>query len=750
MFTSRTSRLKHAISRGATIGIVVVVIIIIAVGGYAVLTLGKTSSTTSTTSTTSGSQVTTTTTTSNSTLSSGPPNKNQFVDEAIGTGAYDSLDPSYGFFTVDGYFTNVFQGLLTNTDNGTAISNTQVSPALASSYSVTGNSPICVAPTALSGGSSNCVGPSINYTQYNFVMRPNTWFSNKDPVNAYVAWFSFVRALYYNAPTTVGISNYALLTVNTTTDEPCFNGTVVPGGCGENIFPAGLENAVNSGFGLNANLGTTLGQNEIVGALNSMLSNFNPATNATQAKVVSYPDQAYVANNATSFTMNLIQPYQLFPLALTAQWAAIEDPIYIDANGGLQNNTGFVGTASQVANFNNNGMPGTGPYMYNCPSQCPADHSQLELVQNPNYWAANVTGLNASLQPAHIPDIIMKFGLQPNTLISDFASNIAQVTSIPFAQLGQAWGSFHANYPQYSFNQVYSNLGYPLCDLAIGINTQGSPSTPNYGETYTNFTLVRQAIVHAVNYSSIQQQLFTYNGTTLGELFLPPVPPGLGPLDNPDNIPLYSYNITLAAQLLNEAGNKYNFYTIPSSPITIGNTSYTQLGNNKTGSLFTDIPFAYIAPLTPELTTEIAIINNGLNQIGLTLSATGITTGIYDTLVTSPATTPQMVGVGWCADWADPIYQQFYDMATTVAHQPSWPNNATLNALLEKIPFETNPSQQLNDTKQAYQIFTQMSTIIQIPNGIDNGGAFMVQPYVHGLLYSFVQFGFYYNTVTYS
>jgi len=266
---------------------------------------------------------------------------------------------------------------------------------------------------------------------------------------------------------------------------------------------------------------------------------------------------------------------------------------------------------------------------------------------------------------------------------------------------------------------------------------------------------VRQALVHAVNYSSIEQQLYSFNGTSLGELYIPPVPPGQGPLDNPQNIPLYSYNITLAAQLLNQAGNEYNFYTILPSPITIGANTYNELGDNTTGTLFASIPFDYIAPLTPELQTEISIVDEGFNQIGLTLSASGITSGIYDVIAASPATTPQMVNVGWCEDWADPIYQQFYDMGTSVAHQPSWPNNATLNALLEKIPFETNQTQQLADTEQAYQIFTQMSTIIQIPDGIDNaaagvGGAFLIQPYAHNVLFSFSQQGILYNIISYS
>ncbi len=169
--------------------------------------------------------------------------------------------------------------------------------------------------------------------------------------------------------------------------------------------------------------------------------------------------------------------------------------------------------------------------------------------------------------------------------------------------------------------------------------------------------MLREAIVHAVNYSSIEQQLFTFNGTSFGELFLPPVPPGWGPLDNPANTPLYSYNINQAAQFLNQAGLQNKFYTVMANGTTLGNPN---------GQLLPAIEYAYVVPLTPELQTQIQIVQNGLAQIGIRLIPTGITEGIYEADEASPQTTPNIVGVGWCADWPDPMFQQFADMATPV------------------------------------------------------------------------------------
>ncbi len=607
----------------------------------------------------------------------GPPNSSQLVDESPGltsSAAYDSLDPAVGFFVTDGYFANVFQGLVQF--NGS--SSTEVVPSLASSWTV-----------------------SANLENYTFQMRPNTWFSNKDPVNAYVAWFSFVRELWVNSPSTVGYSNYVGLT---------FNSSSV--GSDGNVWPWGLKAALSSAFNI-----PVTNENALTAALNNMMSNFN-YNNATQVSVMSFPGQAYVASSSSTFQINLIQPYGLFLLDLPPQWGAIQDPVFIDAHGGVANNT-------QPAYFTTNGMPGTGPYMYQ--ANPPPGNSLLVLNANPNYWAKGVSGLPSILQPPHILTIIMKFGLEPNTVIADFGSNAAQIITPPVAQFNDAYAAYkYKNY--FTLNQLLINAGYPLCDLANGMNTQVYP---------TNITSLRQAIVHAVNYSSIEQQLYTFNGTSLGQLFLPPVPPGWGSLANPENTPLYSYNITLATQLINASGYENDFYTVTNAGVVLGNPK---------GQLLPALEFAYIVPLTPEVQTLIAILENGLSQIGVRLLPTGITEAVYLADESTPQTTPNIVGVGWCADWPDPIYQQFYMMATEAAHQPNWVNNATLNTLLAKIPFETNATQQMQDTITAYRMFTQLATIIQMPN---SASYYWRQPYVQGIVYSPFQFAYFYNLMYY-
>ncbi len=742
-------RLKNAISRGATISILVVIIIIVALGGYEALysTFRSATSSFSSSSSTSQSQTasgitfgtTVSRTTSSistsapciipneSTTSSAPksvglapppsvpfvnsvsesttsnagdsvaaPNSSQLVDESpIGT--YDSLDPGVGFFITDGYFANVFQGLVAYPYNSTtnSINSLTTIPALASNVSV-----------------------SSNYEQYNFTMRPNTHFSNNDTINAYTAWFSFVRELYMNNPDGSGITNYAGLTLNVTNscDETQMG----------NQLPDGLWAAVvNAGHVAN-------NQNAVIAFLNGMLSNFN-SSNATQEAVMSYSNQAYVVLNSTTFQINLIQPYRLFLLDLPNQWGAIVDPSYVDDPIYVSEQTdcypSCVTNNTSPPVFSANGMVGSGPYMYQTNPPPAPGNSLLILNANPNYWGKGVSNLNPVLEPAQIPTIKIEFGNLPSAEISNFTSNEIQIVAPSIANFNQLWSSFHQNFPSYSFNQIFINIGYPLCDFGIGINTQAP---------WTNSILLREAIVHAINYTQILQAQYTYNSTSLGELFLPPAPPGWGPLDNPQNISLYSYNITLALELVAQAGEENGFY------VTLPNGS--ELGDSA-GIALSSLEIQSPLPATAQTQQTISILNSGLYQIGIILSPESYICGTAECGVQTPSTSPQMSWVGWCADYSDPIYQQFYDMGTTIVHQANWVNNATLTNLLQEIPFETNLTLQIQQTEQAYDIFTQLATIIQLPNPATY---FFVQPYVQGLAYSPFQFAIYYNMLYYS
>jgi ABC-type transport system substrate-binding protein len=676
---------RTAIGRTVIVVVVIVILVLAGVGIYAYTAMSSSSSSSSSGSTTSTSSPT------GSTFTLNPSNSSQLIDESP-TAQYDSLDPAVGFFVTDGYFANVFQGL----DQYSSTNSTAVVPSLASSWTV-----------------------SSNFENYTFTMRPNTDFSNKDPINAYVAWFSFVRGNYINNPSTAYYSNYLDLfysgsvpyTPTCSTTHPTSACQTMPDAAG-NVWPWGLEAALSSTFKI-----PITNENKLVAALNNVMSHFNTANASIQA-LMAYPHQAFVASSSSTFQMNVIQPYSLLLLALPPQWGAIVDPVYIDAHGGVANNT-------EPAGLSTNGMVGSGPYMYGTvgPSE-----SFLVLNANPNYWAKGLAGIDPVLQAPSIPTVIMYFGNEPSTEIQDFSSNKAQVVFPEISEFANLYSSYkYAAY--FPFSQLLDNAGAPLCDLANGINTQVYP---------TNSTLLREGMVHSVNYTQILDELYVYNGQALATLSLPPVPPGWGPLDNPQNTPLYSYNINLAAQYVNKAGQQAGWYAVMSNGTVLGNSKGVQLPA---------LEYAYVVPLTPLQQTVNDILTTDMGQVGIRIVPTGITEGQYEVDEASPQTTPPITGVGWCADWPDPIFQQFNDMATGAAHQANWVNNATLNALAAKIPFETNPTQQLADTVTAYKMFTQLSTILQMPN---QDSLFIVQPYVHGLVYSPFQFAIFYNLISYS
>ncbi|MHB1908097.1 MAG: ABC transporter substrate-binding protein [Nitrososphaerales archaeon] len=173
MFSSRTSKLKHAISRAATIGIVVIIIIIIAAGGYAAFVgIGSSkttggSTTPTTTSSATGSGSTTTATTS----SGGVPSSLTYWY----TNSFQYMDPSISYYEQDySIISAAYEPLLFY--NGT--SSTQVIPWLASSWAVS--------PT----------GSNANVT-----LRSGVNFQDGEALNSTAVYFTYNRLLLFDGST---------------------------------------------------------------------------------------------------------------------------------------------------------------------------------------------------------------------------------------------------------------------------------------------------------------------------------------------------------------------------------------------------------------------------------------------------------------------------------------------------------------------------------------------------------------------
>jgi ABC-type transport system substrate-binding protein len=539
---------------------------------------------------------------------------------------------------------------------------------------------------------------------FTFNIRPGVVFSNGNPVNAAVVWFSFVRNLYMNQG--IVALNYIYLTVNTTT--PAITGLTLPWG---------LLDAVQSATGLPTTTNYKLAET----VLNNMLSNFD-ANNATIQKIMSYPDQAYVVTGPMTFTINLMKPYSppYFLSNIAQWWAAILDPVYIDAHGGVQANT-------PNSYFNLNGAPGTGPYYI---ASIGTGFSTFVLKANPTYWGLHATNIPPVLQPAHIPVIVINYGLSTSQKSEAFATNQAQISWVDFPLLGQAWDAY--GYKQYAtFSQVFDNFG-------AGPNT--SYFSLNPGKYPTNNNDFRLAVVHAINYTQMLDESYTFNGTVYAQNYLGPLSQPWGKYYNPDNLPLYSFDIPLAISYMNQAGLEEHFsLTLPNGTV-IGDTSAPTLA---------PVQLVLVAPITTTEQTQATIVQSDLSQIGLPIAVQAVTAS-EELTYSNAQTTPNMFYGGWGPDFPDPILQQMYELLTPSIPVVSLMNDTQATQILNSLTFETNQTTYIHGIAQLYNITYNYAPFIWLPN-YEN--YVLLQPYVHGMVYSpyTTPFGMYwYNTLYYS
>lgn len=608
----------------------------------------------------------------------GPVNRSELVDDSL-TATADALDPGtadYGFED-NSVLLSVFQELVEFT--GENATTGFVVPVLAQNFTVASNDE--------------------NYT---FTIRPNVTFSNGHAMNASIVWFSFVRNLYMGQA--IELSNFEYVTENQTT--PSVTGLSVPWG---------LLNAVQNVTGLPTTTNYTLAQ--VV--LNNMLSNFD-ANNATIQKIMAYPHQAYVVTGPMTFLANELQSYPYFLTDIAQWWADIVDPAYVDANGGVQAN-------AVNPYFSENCGPGTGPYYV---ASVQIGFTTIVLKANPTYWALKATNYPVIAQPPHIPVIIINEGLSSNSRQEAFATNQAQISSVDFTLLGQLWNAY--KYKQYTtFDQIFDNFGEGPNTEMFAMNTQKFP---------TDNLDFRLAVVHAINYTQLLDESYTFNGTVYGQTFLGPLTPEWGVYYNPDNLSLYSYNVPLAINYLNQAGLQENFSVILPNGTTIGNPSAPALG---------PMQLEYIAPATPVEETQLTILESDLGLIGLPTAAQGGTSAEFLTF-TTPQDTPVFWNYnGWGPDWNDPILQEIIDVLTPIVVN-TWMNLTSVNQIINSLAYSTNQTARIQGIAQIYNITYNYAPIIWLPN-FEN--YILKQPYVQGLIYSpyTTEFGqYWYNTIYYS
>ncbi|MEM3670794.1 MAG: ABC transporter substrate-binding protein [Thermoprotei archaeon] len=666
-------RRRKAVSLSTAVAVAVVVIVIV-IGVAAVLqeTRQKSSVTTPPTKSTTSLTVTTTTTTTSPQTQLKPENSSVLVDDSQ-TSAPDGLDPAFGFFSQDeGVFYDVYQELLVF--NGSSV--TQMVPELAENYT-----------------SFN------NYMNYTFNIRPHVKFSTGYPLTASTVWFSFVRELFMGQD--VGWGNYIGLTLNAT---QFFNTGYA--------FPWGTQNAVAYATGVHAaSTNLTLAAK----LLGQMLSNWNPS-NATIEKLMSYPHQAYVVTGPMTFQINLMVHYAYFPTVLQGWWGAVVDPAYVDAHGGVQANT-------VNSYFNNNGGPGTGPYMI---KSVGSSLSTVVLVRNPTYWNQNSTTDIPTLAPAHIPEIVINYGLSHTDRVEDFAANKAQISYVSIPFFAQMYNSYEYR-NMYSFSQILRNFGPTMRFLYFAFNTQRFP---------TNNRDYRYALVHAINYTQLLDQLYSFNGSVYAQEYYGPVSPSF-PQYQYLNHTNYQFNLNIAAKYLNKSMWQMGYQVVMPNGTVLGNPN---------APVFPAQTFQTVAPLTAALSTETEIIESGFRELGIPFTVQLVTSTVYEEELASAQSSPQYVLQEYGPDWPDPYNQILLAAYTTYDSNAAWMNVSKINNILFNISYLTNPSQQLREAQYVYNYTYYYAPYAWMPNP---DATYFVQPYVHGLVWNVVYTELIYDTMYY-
>ena len=219
-------------------------------------------------------------------------------------------------------------------------------------------------------------------------------------------------------------------------------------------------------------------------------------------------------------------PFIWFPGTLVGFQGLIYDAQYLLQHGGF-------GTPTNVNNyFNLHPLPGSGPYVVTGIQE----NSYIQFAQDPNYWGKNLTAQQIAvepiLDPGHAKNVIIYYKADDLSRYTDLSKGFAQISDIQASD----WGLVTSN-PQYWYVSQPSWGGQVML---LGLETALYP---------TNITLVRQAIVHAINYTDL------YSKAYLGLMtpYVGPNFPAWKQYYDFGNLAPYQYNLTLAQQDLKQA-----------------------------------------------------------------------------------------------------------------------------------------------------------------------------------------------------
>lgn len=328
-----------------------------------------------------------------------------------------------------------------------------------------------------------------------------------------------------------------------------------------------------------------------------------------------------------SIIFKLSSPFNYFLGTLVAFEGLVFDSQYVLTHGGF-------GTSAQInSNFNQAPIPGTGPYIVDKV----VENNYVTFSQNPTYWGDNLTQEQIAMQPVfdpgHVKNVLVQYKADDVARYTDLQTGASTISMIQ----SQNWNLVLANSGEYSYYTLPSWAG--LISI-IGINTNVYP---------TNITDVRQAIVHAINYTDVSLKAFHGNSSR----FMGPEYPAWSQYYDIGGLQPYQYNLTLAQQYLSKAN-------ISSMPTLTFRTFAT---------------CSYCINIAQVLQTDLSQIGITVNILALTPSAIFAPLGSYSTNLQNA----QQLGNFFYTNWAPATLTPADYWVTFVSNQSLFGNFAVYN-----------------------------------------------------------------------
>jgi len=297
---------------------------------------------------------------------------------------------------------------------------------------------------------------SPNGMNYTFNLRQGIYFSNGDPLNAYVVWYNFYRNIFM-----LQALDYVYLVYATTT-------------------------------------GVT------VGDLNSF-NNPQNMPNSTLLSIMENPHLSATVLNSTAIQFNLSIPFVGFlpQIASGPPWNMV-DPFVVEQHGGVVANQPNAYMAA------NGTAIGDGPYVM----QTYLTNEYAILVANPNYWAAKLPAneSNFMLQLPHIPKIEIDYKPTELTRALDLTNNRAQAAVILYSDLSSVLaGDSHIYVPNIGLTGTLEWLAlntykFPFNDTLVRRAVVESINMSQIGQ------LVSHGYISPIN-GPVLQGYFGYNAS---------------------------------------------------------------------------------------------------------------------------------------------------------------------------------------------------------------------------------------------